>query len=143
MTDQPLGESTKQTRLRAAIWASVAAAIVIDVAVQILWKQCVAGVPDSYSMVQTLVHTATRPLTAVLAVSMVAQFANWSWLLSRADLSFVQPLTALAYPLTAALAWAAFGEHISPLRAGGLLLVIVGVWLIGGTAPSTTPKEGA
>ncbi|MEK6702289.1 MAG: hypothetical protein AABZ53_08500 [Planctomycetota bacterium] len=120
------------------VWIGVGTAIVLDVAVQMAWKQCVAGVPDSAGFAATLTHAATKPLSVALAILMATQIFNWSWLLSRADLSFVQPLTALSYPITAGLAWAAFDEQIGALRAGGLVLVLAGVWLIGGTAASTT-----
>ena len=30
-------------------------------------------------------------------VALVAQLANWLWVLAQADLSFAQPITALSY----------------------------------------------
>ncbi len=143
MTGQPQSDSKCRGGVTLIVWAGLAAAIGLDVGVQLLWKQCVSGVPESADLVATLTHAITRPLTAVLLLLMVTQFANWSWLLARANLSFIKPLTALSYPLTAALACLVFNERVGPMRALGLALVIAGVWLISGTSSEQAAQKEA
>jgi uncharacterized membrane protein len=60
-----------------------------------------------------------------------------TWLLSRmlllswADLSYVLPVTALGYVLTALLSRLFLAEQITPARWGGTLLITAGVILVG------------
>jgi len=62
-------------------------------------------------------------------------------LLSRADLSFVLPITSLSYVLAAILGWAALHETVSPERWAGIGLITIGVSIVGRTAPRTTASE--
>jgi uncharacterized membrane protein len=59
-------------------------------------------------------------------------------LLSQADLSFVLPVTAVGYPLTAVMGRLFLNEQISAERWAGTLLILAGVVLVGGTNPRTT-----
>lgn len=54
----------------------------------------------------------------------------WLVALTRFDLSYMYPMISLGYILTAVFAYTFLHEHISPLRWGGILLVIGGVILI-------------
>lgn len=60
-----------------------------------------------------------------------------AWLISRmlllswADLSYVLPVTAFGYVLTAVLSRLFLGEQISPARWAGTLLIMAGVILVG------------
>lgn len=64
-------------------------------------------------------------------------------LLSRADLSFVLPVTASAYVLIAIVGHFALGEHISWERWLGIVIITVGVILAEETPARTTqsPQE--
>ena len=83
-------------------------------------------------------HVLSHPLvvfgTVLLALGL---FANLS-LLSWADLSYVLPVTAAGYALSAAVGWAALGEHITPGRWAGVALITAGAILVGRTQPRTT-----
>jgi drug/metabolite transporter (DMT)-like permease len=57
-------------------------------------------------------------------------FFLWLAILSWCDLSFVLPLTALSYVLTAFLSIYFLGETITPLRWAGTILICVGVALV-------------
>lgn len=59
-------------------------------------------------------------------------------LLSWADLSYVLPVTAVGYVLTAIVGWGFLGEHISAGRWAGTLLIVAGTALVGSTAVRTT-----
>ena len=72
----------------------------------------------------------------VLAAWMVANLG----LLSRADLSYVLPVTSSVYVLVAILGRFLLAERLSAGRWAGSLVITAGVMLVGGTAPRTTPE---
>jgi uncharacterized membrane protein len=69
------------------------------------------------------------------------------WLLSRmtllgwADLSYVLPVTAIGYVLTAILGKYFLGEEISYQGWAGTGLIVAGIVLVGLTQPNTTDSE--
>jgi len=68
-------------------------------------------------------------------------FTSYLLLLSWADLSWVQPASAIGYGVVAVLGYFLLGETVSPTRWFGLLLICGGVLLVGRTDPSTTGNE--
>jgi uncharacterized membrane protein len=62
-------------------------------------------------------------------------------LLSRADLSYVLPVTAVSYVLTALLGDAFLGERVSAVRWAGVALITAGVMAVSRTAPRTTAER--
>jgi drug/metabolite transporter (DMT)-like permease len=66
-------------------------------------------------------------------------------LLSRADLSFVLPVTAAGYVLVAVMGHFWLGEPISPARWAGICAITLGVVLVEKTPSRTTngAREGA
>src|SRR4051812_15970143 len=70
----------------------------------------------------------------ILSVWMLSDLA----LLSRADLSFVLPVTASAYVLVAILGHFALHDHISWIRWTGIALITLGVILAEETPDRTT-----
>ena len=69
------------------------------------------------------------------------------WLLSRmallgwADLSYVLPVTAMGYVLTALVGRYFLGEAISYQGWAGTVLIVAGIILVGVTQPNTTGSE--
>ncbi|HBY58931.1 MAG TPA: transporter [Solibacterales bacterium] len=59
-------------------------------------------------------------------------------LLGRADLSYVLPVTAIGYVLTALAGLAFLKETIAPARWAGIALIVAGIVLVGGTRPRTS-----
>jgi drug/metabolite transporter (DMT)-like permease len=74
----------------------------------------------------------------ILVVWMLTDLA----LLSRADLSFVLPVTASAYVLVAISGHFLLHDHISWERWTGIVLITVGVVLAEETPDRTTPARG-
>ena len=64
-------------------------------------------------------------------------------LLTWADYSYVQPATSLSYFFLTILSYFLLGETISPARWIGVSVICLGVFIVGRTAPSTTPASGA
>lgn len=73
----------------------------------------------------------------LLAIWMVTQLSLLSW----ADLSYVMPVTASSYILTAVLGAVALGETVSLAHWLGIALIFLGVAVVGRTAPRTTGAQ--
>jgi len=72
---------------------------------------------------------------AVLAVWLLTNLSLLSW----ADLSYVLPITAGGYALSAISGFLALGEHVSPARWTGIGLITAGAIVVSRTSPRTTP----
>ena len=73
----------------------------------------------------------------LLMVWMAAQLSMLTW----ADLSYVLPVTASYYILTALLSRFFLGERISATRWAGIAVISLGVMLVAETPPGTTPNR--
>lgn len=73
----------------------------------------------------------------LLIVWMVAQLSMFTW----ADLSYVLPVTASYYILTALLSRLFLDERISPTRWAGIVVISLGVMLVAETPPHITAKK--
>jgi uncharacterized membrane protein len=62
-------------------------------------------------------------------------------LLSWADLSYVLPVTSIAYVLSAVLGRVVMKDEVSPVRWAGILLIMTGAIIVGRTTPRTTPEH--
>ena len=74
---------------------------------------------------------------SLLIVWMLSRMALLSW----ADLSYVVPVTAIGYVLTAVLGRVVLGEQISGARWAGTLFIVAGIALVGSTSIRTTAPE--
>jgi len=72
---------------------------------------------------------------SLLILWMLARMTLLSW----ADLTYVLPVTALGYVLTALMGRVFLGEHVSLGRWAGIALIVAGVGLVGGTPIRTAP----
>lgn len=103
------------------------------------------GMRENGTLLSVSVFDYLRPLgnpwviigVVILAIWMMADLA----LLSRADLSFVLPVTSVAYILIAILGETVLHEHISGTRWAGILLITLGVILVGFTPARTTEEH--
>src|SRR5689334_20716682 len=75
----------------------LAVAIVLDTALQLVWKTGVAAIPETSSPWETIVAVARAPIFLVVAALMAAQLVNWLKVLDHADLSYAKPFTSLGY----------------------------------------------
>jgi uncharacterized membrane protein len=74
---------------------------------------------------------------SLLIVWMLSRMALLSW----ADLSYVVPVTAIGYVLTAVLGRVFLGERIGGARWAGTLFIVAGIALVGSTSIRTTAPE--
>ena len=54
----------------------------------------------------------------------------WIAVVSNVDLSLAYPMVSLAYVLVFLASWLFLGEHISPLRIAGPVIIVAGVLVI-------------
>lgn len=106
-----------------------------------------ANVVGNFSMSWGMKHRgAGEPLLAALTnpfiLAGIALLIFWTLtritLLSLADLSYVLPVTAVGYVLSALAGWLFLHEAITRERAAGIALITVGAMLAGRTAPKAT-----
>jgi drug/metabolite transporter (DMT)-like permease len=76
------------------------------------------------------VQALASPFVALGVVLLILWLLTRMILLSRSDLSYVLPATAVGYVLTAIFAVAFLKESLSPYRWAGTLLIFAGVALV-------------
>jgi len=84
------------------------------------------------------IQVFTNPLIWCGIALLLTFFGLFLAALSWADLSFVLPVSAFGYVVNAALATTLLGEHVSPWRWIGTLVICVGVFLVSRTEQRTT-----
>ncbi len=122
-------------RPRLLLWMGLFLAISLDTSVQLCWR---ASVPQHGGMAHALGATLIKPLFLLSLLLHVWQLFNWMMVLALADLSFVQPITALSYIAVAISSHWLFSENLDPLQFCGIAMVLVGVILVSRT-PSVSP----
>ncbi len=88
------------------------------------------GIGDILPLAQKILSQGSF-WTAILCFTVF--FALWSLLLAREDVSFIMPLTAVTYVISALLAGPMLGETVTPLRWLGTLIIVVGVSIVAST----------
>ena len=73
--------------------------------------------------------------------SLCSFFVAYMLVLSRADYSYVQPASSIAYGTVAVLGHFLLGETVTPIRWVGVLIICLGVFVVGHTAPRTTEAK--
>lgn len=78
-----------------------------------------------------------NPWVAVGVSLLIVWLLSHMALLSWADLSYVLPMTSIAYVLVALVGRFLLHEQVSPARWVGVTLIMAGVMLVGHTSPRT------
>lgn len=89
------------------------------------------------ALIGALFHPWVALGVALLILWTLTHMALLSW----ADLSYVLPVTAIGYVLTALSGQFLLGETVSMARWAGIILITVGVTLVGMTAPATVTEQ--
>ncbi len=58
----------------------------------------------------------------------------WLVVLSRVPVSMAYPMVSLGYVVTALAAYFWIGESLGPLRVGGIVVILIGVYMVSKTA---------
>lgn len=134
-----------RSRIAPALLIGLTLAIVLDTAVQVLWKKAADKLPSAagtppLAVLDAVVH---QPLFLLVGVLIAAQMFNWLKTLDHADVSFAQPITALSYVSVALVSKLWFGEAITLGRVGGMALILAGVFLVARSDPNSEPSDTA
>lgn len=127
-------------RLRSKTWILTAIVILANVLgnSSLSWGMKQHGAPLAFSPRQYLAAVLSPWVClgiGLLILWLLSRMALLSW----ADLSYVLPVTALGYVLTALAGRLFLGEQVSPQRWMGTLLIVAGTILVGSTSIRTTP----
>lgn len=60
-------------------------------------------------------------------------FGLWTMLMSKEDISYLMPLSAVTYVISGLLAGPMLGEYVSAMRWSGIILIVIGVSLVAST----------
>ncbi len=88
------------------------------------------------ALATTFVKVFTNGSIWLGILSLLVFFVSYLLLLSWADLSYVQPASAIGYAVVAVLGYFVLGEFVSMTRWTGVLFICAGVALVSGTEPS-------
>ena len=119
--------------------AGLLLAILVDTALQLVWKTAVLSLPDDGSPwlnVQAVLHS---PLFIFVIFLMACQFFNWLMVLGKADLSCAQPVTSLSY-VTVFCFSVFYLKEADLIQIAGILFVLAGIWFISQTDHVTQSK---
>ncbi|MBS1998996.1 MAG: hypothetical protein JSS86_21870 [Cyanobacteria bacterium SZAS LIN-2] len=133
---------TPKLKVPRAVIVGIVLAIVLDTVIQVFWKMAVEDIPSTASPLATALAALTNPYFYLAMLAFGAQLVNWLRVLAQADLSFAQPFTALSYVTVLSISCYYLHEQISPVRLGGVFLILLGVFLISRTAHSSAPNNG-
>jgi drug/metabolite transporter (DMT)-like permease len=103
------------------------------------------GLPESVRLSSPLEYLGAllQPWVVLgVALLIVWQLSRMT-LLSWADLSYVLPVTSIGYVVVALIGKVLLHEAITGRRWAGIVLIMAGVALVGGSAPSTVPRKAA
>lgn len=85
-------------------------------------------------LVEYLLKLFTNPQSLIGVVLYFLSAVIWSYLLTKLDISFVQPILALTYVVTPIMAIYILHEHVPPMRWLGIFVIILGVFIVARTA---------
>jgi drug/metabolite transporter (DMT)-like permease len=116
-------------------------AILIDTALQLVWKSAVLTLPQDGSPWLNVQAILQNPRFVFVIFLMACQFFNWLMILGDADLSYAQPITSLSYVSVFFLSVLYLKEAADVFQIAGIMLVLVGVWFISQTEHLTQAQE--
>ena len=97
---------------------------------------------DPVKLLNTGAQVFTNPLIWLGILLLGLFFGLYLAALSWADLSFVLPVTSFGYAMNAFMSWRLLGEHVSPTRLVGTIIICVGVATVSRTEQRTTTEPG-
>jgi drug/metabolite transporter (DMT)-like permease len=88
------------------------------------------------------IRAARNPYVVAGVLSLAVYFFTFAIVLSWADVSLVVPVTALSFLLTGYIAQRNLGEHVTPQRWLGTVLIVLGVILVARSSGGATADQG-
>jgi len=134
-------ETTDQARLRAKTRLFTAIVVVSNVAGNSALTHGMKQLGDIGNSPLALIGALFHPWVALGVALLILWTLTHMALLSWADLSYVLPVTAIGYVLTALSGEYLLGETVTMEHWVGILLITAGVTLVGLTAPATATEH--
>ena len=131
------------SKLPRAVVVGLGLAIILDTFIQVTWKVAASGAAAEAPLADALQTIMASPWFAAAMIAFTLQLVNWVRVLSRADLSFAQPITALSYITVLGVSAICLREPITLTRVAGVGLILIGVWLISRTPFQTANPPNA
>lgn len=127
-------------RLRLKTWICAAIVVFSNPLGNFFLKR---GLPESAQLTTPMEYIGAlfQPWVALGVVLLIVWQMSRMALLSWADLSYVLPVTSVGYVLVALIGKVLLHETITGRRWAGIVLIMAGVALVSGSAPSTVPRE--
>lgn len=85
---------------------------------------------DALFLLEAGVHIIRNPWIVTGVLFLMTFFLSYLAALSRLELSYVLPITALGYAMTALFAWLLLGEKLNIARWAGTLIITGGVFIV-------------
>lgn len=106
--------------------------VLIGVAGQLLMKHGVTqiGEVSSLGALNFLLRAALSPWIVGGIIAYVIGTIFWLFILSKVNVSYAYPMLSLGYVLLLFFAAFFLGEQVSPIRYAGVILIVLGVFLI-------------
>ena len=132
--------STASPRIKTRIFTAIV------VATNVLGNSCLSRGMQSVGDLVSLspvpyIRALFNPWVAVGTSLLIVWLLSTMALLSWADLSYVLPVTSMAYVLVALVGRFVLHEVVSSARWAGIILIMLGVSLVGSTNPNTAGKR--
>jgi drug/metabolite transporter (DMT)-like permease len=121
--------------------AGLLIAILIDTALQLVWKSAVLTLPHDGSPWLNVEAILQNPRFIFVIFLMGCQFFNWLMVLGGADLSYAQPVTSVSYVTVFFLSVIYLNEAADVFQIVGIIFVLAGVWFISQTDHLTRAQE--
>jgi multidrug transporter EmrE-like cation transporter len=120
--------------MKSADLALVLTGVMLNAAAQLLLKAGSRAITDvSFSLANTWTLAARMalnpPILGGLALYVIS-VVFWILALSRVDVSVAYPMLSIGYIVSALAGWLLFSEALSAARVAGIVVIIVGVWLV-------------
>ena len=120
--------------MKSADLALVLTGVMLNAAAQLLLKAGSRAITDvSFSLANTWTLAARMalnpPILGGLALYVIS-VVFWILALSRVDVSVAYPMLSIGYIVSALAGWLLFSEVLSAARVAGIVVIIVGVWLV-------------
>ncbi len=115
-------------------WLLILTGVSLNAAAQLLLKAGTRSVGEfAFSMANVLPigwKLATEPHILGGLACYVVSVVAWILVLSRVEVSLAYPMVSFGYIVTALASWWLFGETLSIERISGILVIMLGVFLI-------------
>ncbi|HWE49453.1 MAG TPA: hypothetical protein VG273_06675 [Bryobacteraceae bacterium] len=121
------------TNLRARVYLFSFLTVISNVAGNSALTKGMHQLGDPGSTPLALIQALFHPWVAIGVTLLIVWTLTHMALLSWADLSYVMPVTAIGYVVTAFAARFILNEAISPTRWAGIVMITAGVTIVGRT----------